>query len=65
MTTKPLYRLKQAPRLWFQEIEDFLKSKGFTQSIMEPSLYISNTVLILHYVDDILPASKSLEMFYL
>ena len=57
---KALYGLKQAPRLWHQEIEGFLKSIGFTQSVMEPNLYISNTVLVL-CVDDILPAYKSLE----
>ena len=50
---KALYRLKQAPRLWYKEINSFLKSIGLTPSIMEPNLYMSKNVLLL-YVDDIL-----------
>ena len=38
--------LKQAPCLWHQGIEGFLNT-GFAQSIMEPRLYVSNTVLLL------------------
>jgi len=50
-----LYGLRQAPRLWHQEIDRFLQSTGFHRSHADISLYIRNDgVLILLYVDDIL-----------
>jgi hypothetical protein len=51
---KALYRLKQAPRLWHNDINAFLLSLGFTQSLADPNLYLrSDGILILLYVDDI------------
>lgn len=47
--------------MWHQEIESFLKSIGLRQSTMEPNPYMSSTVLLLLYVDDILLAYKSLK----
>ena len=51
---KALYGLKQAPRLWFIEINSYLLSLGFSQSTVEPNLYISDSAIILLYVDDML-----------
>jgi len=52
---KALYGLRQAPRLWHQEIDGFLQSIGFHRSHADISLYIRDDgVLILLYVDDIL-----------
>ena len=52
---KALYSLRQAPRLWHQEIDGFLQSIGFHCSHPDISLYIrNNRVLILLYVNDIL-----------
>jgi Reverse transcriptase (RNA-dependent DNA polymerase) len=52
---KALYGLRQAPRLWHQEIDGFLQSIGFHRSHADMGLYIrSDGVLILLYVDDIL-----------
>jgi hypothetical protein len=51
---KALYGLKQAPRLWYEHINSFLLSIGFTQSTADPNLYLMDTTLLLLYVDDIL-----------
>ena len=48
---KALYGLKQPPRLWHKEIDSFLLSLNFTQSLAEPNLYLTNNVMILLYVD--------------
>ena len=37
---KVLYGLKQASRLWYEDINNFLLSLGFTQSKADPNLYI-------------------------
>jgi hypothetical protein len=37
---KALYRLKQAPQLWYQDINEFLTSIGFTKVRVEPNLYL-------------------------
>ena len=50
---KALYGLKQSPRLWHKEINSFLLSLGFSQSLAEPNLYLTSDVLILLYVDDL------------
>ena len=49
---KALCGLKQSPRLWYKEIDSFLKSLGFRQSTAEPNLYLTKTIMILLYVDD-------------
>ena len=69
---KALYDLKQAPRLWFQHIDSFLRANGFCQSGNEPTLYIlweshtkespilkssAGSLFLLLYVDDLLIAS--------
>ena len=51
---KALYGLRQAPRLWYEEIHKFLLSIGLTQSTMDSNLYYGNGILLLLYVDDIL-----------
>lgn len=59
---KALYGLKQAPRLWYQHIDRFLQSIGFTRSTADPNVYIQNgdssnphdRVILLLYVDDLL-----------
>ena len=67
---KALYRLKQAPRLWFQHINSFLKSIGFIQSANDPNLYLRYKylletripdVILLLYVDDLLISARNLE----
>nr|GFA63567.1 retrovirus-related Pol polyprotein from transposon TNT 1-94 [Tanacetum cinerariifolium] len=38
---KALYRLKQAPRAWYNELSNFLLSKGFFKDSIDPTLFIT------------------------
>jgi len=52
---KALYGLRQSSKLWYEEIDGFLRSTGvFRRSETDPNLYISDDVLILLYLDDML-----------
>ena len=52
---KSLYGLKQAPRTWYDIIDSFLSSLGFTKSKEDSNLYYKvedgNPVMLLLYVD--------------
>jgi len=58
---KALYRLKQAPRLWYEDIDGYLQSIGFRQSAEDPNLYLQQGVLLVLYVDDLLIAHNGAE----
>ncbi|GJX30277.1 retrovirus-related pol polyprotein from transposon TNT 1-94 [Tanacetum coccineum] len=45
---KALYGLKQAPRAWYDELSNFLMSKGFTKGTIDPTLFT------IRYREDIL-----------
>ncbi|GKA70825.1 retrovirus-related pol polyprotein from transposon TNT 1-94 [Tanacetum coccineum] len=45
---KALYRLKQALRTWYDELSNFLISKGFTKGTIDPTLFT------IRYGEDIL-----------
>ena len=55
---RSLYGLKQAPRIWSEHLRQTLLALGFTQSLMDPSLYYlsrdGSTVYVLDWVDDML-----------
>ncbi|GJV66924.1 retrovirus-related pol polyprotein from transposon TNT 1-94 [Tanacetum coccineum] len=55
---KALYGLKQAPRAWYDELSNFLMSKGFTKCTIDPTLlttrYGEDILLVKIYVDDII-----------
>nr|GEY49609.1 hypothetical protein [Tanacetum cinerariifolium] len=55
---KALYGLKQAPRAWYDEISNFLISKGFSKGSIDPTLFITkhkgDILLVQIYVDDII-----------
>ena len=51
---KALYGLRQAPKLWFDEINGFLLSIGFKPLLADPNLYIKGPVILLLYVDDMI-----------
>jgi hypothetical protein len=54
---KALYGLKQAPRAWYDRIDSFLTSLGFTKSKVDLNLYFKvmndESVTLLLYVDDL------------
>ena len=60
---RSLYGLKQAPRIWSEHLCETLTSLGFTQSVMDPSLYYITRdgarLYILDWVDDMLLGSTS------
>ncbi|GKC05047.1 retrovirus-related pol polyprotein from transposon TNT 1-94 [Tanacetum coccineum] len=55
---KSLYGLKQAPRAWYNELSNFLVSKGFSKGSIDPNLFITKKgeeiLLVQIYVDDII-----------
>ena len=54
---KDLYGIKQAPRAWYERIDSFLTSMGFTKSKDDPNIYMKimddEPVRLLLYVDDL------------
>ena len=54
---KDLYGLKQEPNTWYERIDSFLSSLGFTKSKADSNLYykveVGNPVMLLLYVDDL------------
>ncbi|GKF85139.1 retrovirus-related pol polyprotein from transposon TNT 1-94 [Tanacetum coccineum] len=60
---KALYGLKQAPRAWYDELSNFLMSKGFTKCTIDPTLftirYREDILLVQTYVDDIIFGSTN------
>ena len=51
---KSLYGLKQSPRLHYTNLKTKLQNLGFTQSEIDPCLFVSDKVVVLLYVDDTL-----------
>ncbi|GJS17750.1 retrovirus-related pol polyprotein from transposon TNT 1-94 [Tanacetum coccineum] len=46
-----LYGLKQAPRAWYDELSNFLVSKGFSKGSIDPTLFITKhgeDILLIH-----------------
>ncbi|GKB49163.1 retrovirus-related pol polyprotein from transposon TNT 1-94, partial [Tanacetum coccineum] len=60
---KALYGLKQAPRAWYDELSNFLVSKGFSKGSIDPTLFITkhgeDILLVQIYVDDIIFGSTT------
>ena len=64
---KSIYGLKQAPRAWHTKLNEKLTEMGFTASAADPGLYVlsppdMSPLYLAVYVDDILPASKSVDL---
>ncbi|GJS55141.1 retrovirus-related pol polyprotein from transposon TNT 1-94 [Tanacetum coccineum] len=55
---KALYGLKQAPKAWYDELLNFLVSKGFSKGSIDPTMFITthgeDILLVQVYVDDII-----------
>jgi hypothetical protein len=65
---KAIYGLKQASRMWYQKLDTFLSSVGFTRCNFDHSVYIKwskddngidTITIVVVYVDDITIAGKS------
>nr|GEW65145.1 hypothetical protein [Tanacetum cinerariifolium] len=60
---KALYGLKQAPRAWYDELSNFLISKGFSKGSINLTLFITkhgeDILLVQIYVDDIILGSTN------
>ncbi|GKD59384.1 retrovirus-related pol polyprotein from transposon TNT 1-94, partial [Tanacetum coccineum] len=60
---KALYGLKQAPRAWYDELSNFLVSKGFSKGYIDPTLFITkhgeDILLVQIYIDDIIFGSTN------
>nr|GFA61385.1 retrovirus-related Pol polyprotein from transposon TNT 1-94 [Tanacetum cinerariifolium] len=58
---KALYRLKQAPRAWYDTLSRFLLDNNFSKGAVDPTLFTRKTgkhiLLVQIYVDDIIFAS--------
>nr|GEY41519.1 hypothetical protein [Tanacetum cinerariifolium] len=63
---KALYGLKQAPRAWYDELSNFLVSKGFSKGSIDPTLFITkhrrDISLVQVYVDGIIFGSTNLKL---
>ncbi|GKB56123.1 retrovirus-related pol polyprotein from transposon TNT 1-94 [Tanacetum coccineum] len=62
-----LYGLKQAPKAWYDELSNFLVSKGFSKGSIDPTLFITkhgeDILLVQIYVDDIIFGSTNPKLF--
>jgi hypothetical protein len=56
---KNMYGLKQAGNNWFHCLKQSLIDRGFTQSSIDPCLFIRNNCIVIVYVDDCLLFAKS------
>nr|GEV45970.1 retrovirus-related Pol polyprotein from transposon TNT 1-94 [Tanacetum cinerariifolium] len=60
---KALYGLKQAPQAWYDELSNFLVSKGFSKGSIDLTLFITkhrgDILLVKIYVDDIIFGSTN------
>nr|GEZ46532.1 retrovirus-related Pol polyprotein from transposon TNT 1-94 [Tanacetum cinerariifolium] len=60
---KALYRLKQAPRAWYDELSTFLLQNGFSKGTTDPTLFtirFDYDILVVQvYVDDIIFGSTN------
>ena len=61
---RTLYGLKQSPRAFWKYMVEKLSTCGMKQSDLDPCLFISDTVIIVMYVDDILMWSTNEEHIF-
>ena len=58
---KALYGLKQAPRAWYERIDKYITSLGFSKNEADPNFYHkkdkNDMIILILYVDDLLITS--------
>ena len=63
---KGIYGLKQAAKVWHDQLNDYLQGYGFAQSSADPCFYIKidvdNIIYLIIYVDDFLIAAKNIKL---
>nr|GFA04421.1 hypothetical protein [Tanacetum cinerariifolium] len=63
---KALYRLKQAPRLWYDMLSLFMISQDFSKGSVDPTMFIrrngNDLLLVQIYVDDIIFVASTPEL---
>jgi len=64
---KPLYGLKQSGREWYKKLDSFITENGGKRTPADPCVYVFSEaykrVILVIYVDDLILASKDIEMF--
>ena len=60
---KSLYGLKQAPRAWYEKMDSFLLSLGFSHCLSDSIVYIlrkdNELIILVLYVDDLILTGSS------
>jgi hypothetical protein len=56
---KSLYGLRQAPRTFFEKLKAGLEERGWTQSVVDPCLFLKQGMMCVIYVDDTIFASAN------
>ncbi len=56
---RTIYGLKQSPQYFFHYLTECLIKQGMTALQIDPCLFISNSLIVIIYVDDILIYGKS------
>ena len=65
---KALYRLKKAPRAWYNHIDDYFLKNGFVKCPHEYVIYVKikksvDTLIVCLYVDDLIFIGNNSKMF--
>ena len=58
---KSLYGLCQAPRTFFEKLKEGLEEQGWTQSQIDPCLFMKEGMMCVVYVDDTIFASSNID----
>jgi len=58
---KALYGLQQAPPAWYNHITKFLLHAGMSHSNEDHSLFFSNSLIVVIYIDDLLLFARDMD----
>jgi len=64
---KPLYGLKQSDKEWYKKLDSFIVENGGKYTSADPCTYVFEDsikrVILIIYIDDLILASKDINMF--